>query len=334
MQQRWASGIPLRVILAGAIAILVTTMLPAPAVAAGLSCGAILTQNTRLDRDLSCVTGDGLVVGADNIVLNLNGHAISGPATFASGAGVRVAFHHGVHVRNGSIRGFTEGVVLDNASAARVGNLVLTDNLRGVNLAISSGNLVERNVIARSGLDGIRLGFSSGNRIEGNILTNNVFGINVADFSNDNRIARNRISTSRDLGIGVVTHADRNTITGNWVSGGAVDGITVTFSSNDTTVSQNSSIGNGRDGFLVDASSRGTVLRRNMAHANADDGIEVDSAMSTLTRNTGNGNRDLGIEAVSGVVDGGGNTAAGNGNPAQCTGVTCTSTPSTDSAKR
>jgi len=32
---------------------------------------------------------------------------------------------------------------------------------------------------------------------------------------------------------------------------------------------------------------------------------------------------DLGIEAVAGVTDGGGNHAAGNGNPAQCTNVDC-----------
>ena len=31
----------------------------------------------------------------------------------------------------------------------------------------------------------------------------------------------------------------------------------------------------------------------------------------------------LGIEAVAGVTDGGGNKAAGNGNPLQCTNVRC-----------
>lgn len=332
MQQRFAGAVALRGILVGVVAVPLITMLPAPAVAADLNCGAILTHNTRLDRDLSCPTGDGLVAGADNIVLDLNGHAISGPATNAPGAGVRIAFHHGVQVRHGTIRGFAEGVGLDNASAAQVRNLFLTDNLRGINLISSSGNRIECNVSVRSGLDGIRLGFSSGNRIERNVIINNVFGINVADFSNDNRIAENQVSTSRDLGIGVVTHADRNAITGNRVSGTVVDGITVTFSSNNTTVSQNSSIGNGRDGFLVDASSQGTNLRRNMANGNGDDGLQVDSAMSTLTRNTANANRDLGIEAVSGVVDGGGNTASGNGNPTQCTGVTCTSARATDPA--
>ena len=34
-------------------------------------------------------------------------------------------------------------------------------------------------------------------------------------------------------------------------------------------------------------------------------------------------NGDLGIEAVFGVTDGGGNKAFGNGNPLQCTNITC-----------
>jgi hypothetical protein len=34
-------------------------------------------------------------------------------------------------------------------------------------------------------------------------------------------------------------------------------------------------------------------------------------------------NAELGINAVLGVIDGGGNKAHGNGNPAQCTNVAC-----------
>ena len=34
-------------------------------------------------------------------------------------------------------------------------------------------------------------------------------------------------------------------------------------------------------------------------------------------------NGDVGIEAVPGVIDDGGNTAHGNGNPAQCLNLAC-----------
>ena len=42
-----------------------------------------------------------------------------------------------------------------------------------------------------------------------------------------------------------------------------------------------------------------------------------------IDRFIANHNHDLGIEAVPGVIDGGGNHAAGNGNPAQCINIDC-----------
>jgi hypothetical protein len=48
----------------------------------------------------------------------------------------------------------------------------------------------------------------------------------------------------------------------------------------------------------------------------------VESPATTLTANTTNRNGDLGIEAVPGTHPSG-NTASGNGDPAQCLEVTC-----------
>ena len=79
------------------------------------------------------------------------------------------------------------------------------------------------------------------------------------------------------------------------------------------------------DGIVVAADSSGTQITKNVANGNADDGIDVDNPATTVTENTANDNADLGIEAVPGTTDGGGNRASGNGNPAQCTGVSCSS---------
>ena len=59
-----------------------------------------------------------------------------------------------------------------------------------------------------------------------------------------------------------------------------------------------------------------------MRDADDPNGI-LDNPRTTITANTANDNLDYGIEAVAGVTDGGGNTASGNGNPAQCLNVTC-----------
>jgi parallel beta-helix repeat protein len=77
------------------------------------------------------------------------------------------------------------------------------------------------------------------------------------------------------------------------------------------------------DGFHVDADATGTVLRRNAVHDFGDDGIDVRATGTLIKGNSANDNGDLGIFAVPGAIDGGANTASGNGNPSRCVGVAC-----------
>ena len=65
------------------------------------------------------------------------------------------------------------------------------------------------------------------------------------------------------------------------------------------------------------------MLLRNLAVHSGDDGTDVRAPGTTVTRNSANDNHNLGISAVPGVIDGGGNQAAGNGDPAQCTNIAC-----------
>jgi hypothetical protein len=121
--------------------------------------------------------------------------------------------------------------------------------------------------------------------------------------------------------------SDRNTLDRNIVAGGRGPAIFVTIleaatAAEDNVISRNVANSRFSDGIIVDAGAARTVVKSNFANGNGDDGIEVDSP-ATLTANTANHNQDLGIEAVSGVTDGGGNHAAGNGNPAQCTNLAC-----------
>src|SRR6187397_2115134 len=44
----------------------------------GIACGDTITADTTLDRDLTGCRSNGLVIGADDITLDLNGHTISG----------------------------------------------------------------------------------------------------------------------------------------------------------------------------------------------------------------------------------------------------------------
>jgi hypothetical protein len=71
-------------------------------------------------------------------------------------------------------------------------------------------------------------------------------------------------------------------------------------------------------------SGAGNVLKANIVTRNAADGIAVVAPGTALGFNVALKNAALGINA-NGARDLGGNRATGNGNAAQCAGVSCSS---------
>ena len=285
-------------LLLAAMVASVLAVTAAPVYASHVGCGSLITTDATLDSDIGPCVGDGLIVAADDITLDLGGHTVSGTGT---GAGVRVARHTGVEVTNGTIDGFHTGLVLDEADGNHVWSLTLRDSVRqGITVAGSDANLIEKNSILDNDGDAIRLGLSDGNVVRKNVAAGNVFGIGVADGSDRNLVEKNSVSATGAFGIAVFSISIDNRVEKNAVLGTRLG-----------------------DGIVVAADSSGTRITKNVANGNADDGIDVDHPATTVTANTANDNADLGIEAVPGTTDGGGNRASGNGNPAQCTGVSC-----------
>ena len=74
-----------------------------------LSCGDTITVNTKLTIDLDNCPNNGLVIGADNVTLDLNGHVVDGddaeftdcPPGEACDIGVLDFDHHGVTIKGG-----------------------------------------------------------------------------------------------------------------------------------------------------------------------------------------------------------------------------------------
>jgi hypothetical protein len=155
---------------------------------------------------------------------------------------------------------------------------------------------------------------------------------------NRNRVTANEITDAvgcgeEGCGYGIsVEDGEGNVIADNKVARAVNDAIRVaSFDPNNPTVGtvvrDNLAREAGVDGISVgtegEATVTDTLILRNRAVGAGDDGFDVESAATTLTRNWALRNHDLGIEAVPGVTDGGGNRAAGNGNPLQCTNVFC-----------
>ena len=371
----------------------------ADAAVARVTCGQVITQSTTLANDLHNCHTDGLVIGADNVTLDLNGHTIDGDGT-SENVGIAAFANDNVTIRNGVVQQFVEGVGFGHASNDSLSDVTLTshrhvgvfaDTVRGLTVqrvtaslidfpgifaTRSSGVRITGNTVRRSG-GGIALGDTTGSSVTGNQLSRigcigiQVFGASaynvvdgntataggcealvLDDGASHNVVTRNTF-TGNDGGVGLV-RADANLITGNVMRDNHFSGLYL-FGSSDNRVDSNVLTGNGEgseggmhvlpddtgtksrnntlsrntttanigDGILVDSGSPGTVLDRNVANGNTDDGIDVDEPQTTLRANQANDNGDLGIEAVAGVIDGGGNTASGNGDHRQCTHVSC-----------
>ncbi len=86
-----------------------------------------------LARDVTygSASGNAIVIGADQVVLDLRGYAIGGSAGVGGSAvGVRVSNHDNVVIRNGAVRGFYIGIELDGSLVAAGNNKNLVEDIR------------------------------------------------------------------------------------------------------------------------------------------------------------------------------------------------------------
>jgi parallel beta-helix repeat protein len=314
-----------------------------------VSCGDVIALDTTLDGDLLNCPGDGVVIGADYITLDLAGHTIDGTGAGVGGQGVdNDAGHDGVTVRRGSIQEFQAAVYFDHGDGGLLRGLTITDSGAAFQLFDSDFNVIERNVVSTgialyadsdantidrnasrtAGTAVLVGGFDQQRHADGNLITQNrligsgeSFAIYVF-VADDTLITGNDIRDHSDAGISVNANGQRTRIEGNTVSN-TREGIALDGFLTDTLVLRNRVLSSDTDGIRLSQLTERTTVERNTSRQNGGDGIDSDVASATITRNVASHNGDLGIEAVPGVTDGGDNRARGNGNPAQCMGVSC-----------
>jgi parallel beta-helix repeat protein len=275
--------------------------------AATVVCGQVITQDTKVSNDLLNCPGDGLVIGADNVKLDLRGHLIDGDELFSgTDAGIdNSGGFDNVQITRGTIQQFSQGVALVGATNNELTRLDVLENILGILLFEGSDdNLVRNNDV-------------HDNRRVGGILLEDTTG---------NTVTHNEVFGNGSTGIGSVSIAAFTStlveISHNLVHDNARTGIWLN-NSDDSVVTANTTELNGFDGIELGLGSTGNLVVGNEASLNGWDGIDVGDAGNTLTSNNADGNFNLGILAAPGTVDGGGNSATGNGNPAQCVGVSC-----------
>jgi parallel beta-helix repeat protein len=306
------------------------------ALAGPVSCGDTITTDTTLDGDLIDCPNNGIIIGADDITLDLNGHTIDGdnalvdpcPENEFCDVGVANDGHNGVRIKGGDIGEFAFGMFLFGARRNAVSGLSTTENvLSGVLLVETAHSSVRGSTsVGNAGPDsgvGITLFESHNNRIAHNTAAHNAeLGIHLIQ-SNHNYVGNNVVRSNPEDGI--ILEGDGNRIVGNRV---VRNSITVTLFSNDAhavgnVVRRNYVRRAPRGGIAIDSAIERTLVKRNHVFRAVAHGILIGNPTTKVTRNEARHNGRLGISAVEGVIDGGGNRASGNGDPRQCVNIAC-----------
>ena len=341
-----------RYVIAPAMGMLLAV--PATSQASGVACGSTITSHTKLRADLTNCPGDGLVVGADRITLDLGRRTIDGTG---NGAGIRLAGRRGVTIKGGTIREFATGVALEGASSNRVsGTSVRAIAGRGLDVSGGGSNVFD-GVTSSGNRTGLALTDTTRNAVRRGSFSDNAFTGVLLFGASENQVQSSHFARNVGNGVAVVEGANRNAVLGNAVDGsqtglivdaadgnllslnrvrGAGDGILVAGASN--TVVGNAidrSVGGCEtcSGWGIGVTGgAGNIVKANVVQRSLNDGIYVAAPGTWIGFNVALRNGDWGIEAVPGVRDGGGNRAYGNA--AQCSGVRCLSGPRHGSDRR
>jgi hypothetical protein len=199
------------------------------ALASHVGCGDKITTDTRLDSDLVDCPNNGIVIAADGVTLNLNGHTIDGdgkpfaacPRRKFCDIGVVSVGHDGVAVRSGSVRQFDAGVLVGNARRARLMGLSSSRNrFFGFVVADSARSLIRNSSGSGSthGTEGTGMGLFSSHhvRIVDSSFRNNHDGLRVLDSTHN--LIKGNLSSHNQIGIeleGNLRQANRNQVRGN-----------------------------------------------------------------------------------------------------------------------
>jgi nitrous oxidase accessory protein NosD len=278
-----------------------------------LTCGQVITESVALANDLLDCPENGIVVGADGIVIDGRGHTVDGVLAAVTW-GVLIDGHTGVTVKNIRITEFTIGVGILNSSESRVlrSEIALNDldgvlfmaahdnevahnafdgNAIAVNVTASStGNQIVQNRIVdpRFG-NGIQLTSVSGTVVVGNRIRNGSLNLQT---TTGNRIERNRIDGAVVFGVSIRGPSRQNVLENNRVTGVNGDGflvfgITAVIAPADNTLIGNRASGNTGDGFRVSGAVLSHTFTRNVSEENGGFGFR-DQTTGSGTAGTAN----------------------------------------------
>jgi parallel beta-helix repeat protein len=223
-----------------------------------VACGQVITTDTTITNSVSGCSGDGLVIGAGGVTVDLNGNTVEGVGL---GVGVNTNGHDDVTIRNGAVHNFDYGVVL---SPGTVRNTVT-----GLNLA-------------KNEWAAIQLDNASSNHVGQNHFAESDVGLRVTNGSSDNVINGNVAGAGAGDSFVVELGSDRNWLEGNVVQTTSGHAVRVEGSSN-TMVLANELAGSS-DASVTMAAAPGSVVQANTIGTGGDAGVVLSGATASVVR--------------------------------------------------
>ena len=245
------------------------------AMADDLSCGDTITVDTTLTADLVDCPNNGIVIGADNITLDLAGHVVDGDGTEFTACppdefcdvGILDVEHHGVTIKGGAVREFGLGTLVLGGSDMRLTHLAVSDNLFSGLVMVESARTEIRHVTATA-----------------NGLTTDQAGIGIFD-SSELTIVKNRVTRNGDIGMFLIgvehSRIDKNVLAGNPEAAIILEGSANSLSRNR---------GSGNHDAIILVGDENTVARNRFRGAECDDecgyGVSLEGGSgNVITRN-------------------------------------------------
>src|ERR687896_317988 len=268
-----------------------------------VTCGQVIRQSIKVANDLHGCPGEGLVVGAPNIVVDLNGHTIHPPAVFVDPgeedgllAGVRNSGYTNVVIRNGTVKGYGYGVLLTGGTTRTViEDMTLEGNLLGgieLNDADDgrNGNTIQDNLLTSNGESAISLINGSENSV---IRRNKLDGNGGVGFqlieADGHRFENNEMSgvplnplIDSDSGANL-EHSSDNIFRNNSFTDFGDAGLVVTLASHRNLIEGNTIVRAGDAGVYIQDSDGNRVIG-NTAHQSSDGGVVITQGNNTLVR--------------------------------------------------
>ncbi|HET6589818.1 MAG TPA: right-handed parallel beta-helix repeat-containing protein [Candidatus Nitrosocosmicus sp.] len=216
-----------------------------------VTCGDVIKFDITLTSNLYC-DSDGLIIGSDDITVNLNGYTISGPGEKSSKVGIMLRQNSEIQIfGNGTITNFQAGILNSESENIKIINITLTGNEIGIfntgsskteinNNSFNSNSVgiaghssdnfnIIRNNFNSNDLAGITFVNSGESTINSNTVTGSVNGIFFDGQSTENEINANNAFENRGVdlnnGNGLPTNINSNVFSDNNCNTSVPDGL-------------------------------------------------------------------------------------------------------------